>query len=134
MWEVVHQLAAEAGLQMALSRPVDARGKGPRVAPPDDTPVVQLESDPRLRGELLPDDDAPGPSCCPPWSAPAQPAAPTCSGALLSAPDPEPPVSALPAPDSPAPAPPAPAPAAQDADAPAPAPRQVPDQLLRLPP
>ena len=40
MWEVVHQLAAKAGLRMALSRPVDAHRKGPRVAPPKDTPVV----------------------------------------------------------------------------------------------
>ena len=71
MWEVVHQLVAKAGLRMEPSRPVDARCKVLRVAPPDDTPVVQSESDPRLRGEPLPDNDAPGPSCRPPWSAPA---------------------------------------------------------------
>ena len=71
MWEVVHRLVAEAGLRLASSRPVDNRGRGSRGAPPEESPAVQSESDSRLRGEPLPDDDDPGPSGCPPWSAPA---------------------------------------------------------------
>ena len=63
MWEVVHRLVAEAGLRLAPSRPVDNHCKGPRVAPPKESPAVQSEFDPRLRGEPLPDDNAPGPLC-----------------------------------------------------------------------
>ena len=112
MWEVVHQLAAKAGLPMALSRPMDAHRKGPWVAPPEESPAVQSESDPRLRGEPLLDNNAPGPSCCPPWSAPAQPAALASSGALSSALAPSAPAPTAPDPPAPAlpdPAPPAPA-------------------------
>ena len=135
MWEVVHQLAAEVGLRVAPSRPVEARCRGPRVAPPEDTPVVQSESDPRLRGEPLLDDDAPGPSNHPPWSAPAQPAASVPSGAPSPTPAPAPaPAPAPSTPDSPAPDSPAPAAAVQAANEPAPAPRRMPSQLLRLPP
>ena len=57
MWEVVHQLVAEAGLWLAPSRPVDNRGRGSRGAPPKESPAMQSESDPQLRGEPLPDDD-----------------------------------------------------------------------------
>ena len=89
MWEVVHRLVAEAGLRLAPSRPVDNR-KGPRVAPPEESPAVQSESDPRLRGEPLPDDDAPGPSCRPPRSAPAPPAAPASSSGPSTTPAPAP--------------------------------------------
>ena len=41
MWEVVHRLVAEEGLRLAPSRPVDNRRKGPRVAPPEESLVVQ---------------------------------------------------------------------------------------------
>ena len=40
MWEVVHWLAAKAGLLMVLSMPMDACHKIPWVAPPEDTPIV----------------------------------------------------------------------------------------------
>ena len=95
MWEVVHRLVAKAGLRLAPSRPVDNRGKGPRVAPPEESPAVQSESDPRLRGEPLPDDDAPGPSHRPPRSTPAPPAAPASSSGPSTTPAPAPAPSPL---------------------------------------
>ena len=142
MWEVVHRLVAEAGLRLAPSRPVVNRHKGPQVAPPEEPPALQSESDPRLRGEPLPDDDAPGPSCCPPRSAPNPPTAPASSSgpSTTPAPAPVPPDSAPPATEPPAPSPPALGPpdpgppAVPDADEPASAPRRMPVQLLRLPP
>ena len=127
MWEVVHRLVAKAGLQLALSRPANSRRASPPAAPPEESPAVQWESDPRLRGEPLPDDDAPGPSCCPPRSAPVPPVAPASANGPSTSPGPAPSAAAPPA-SAPGP------PAVPAADEPASAPRRMPAQLLRLPP
>ena len=68
MWETVHWFAAKVGLCVAPSNPPEAcRWKAPCVAPLEDTPVLQSESDPRFRGEPLPpDDDEPRPPSHPP--------------------------------------------------------------------
>ena len=127
MWEVVHRLVAEEGLRLTPSRPADTCRTNPPAAPPEESPAVQSESDPRLRGEPLPDDDAPGPSCCPPRSVPIPPVAPASANGPSTSPGPAPSVAAPPA-SAPDP------PAVPAADEPASAPRRMPAQLLRLPP
>ena len=122
MWEVMHRLVAEEGLRLTPSRPADTGRANPPAPPPEESPAVQSESDPRLRGEPLPDDDAPGPSCRPPWSAPAPPVAPASPSGPSTTPAP------APAPSAPDP------PAVPAADEPASVPRRMPAQLLRLPP
>ena len=119
MWEVVHRLVAEEGLRLTPSRPADACRANPPAAPPEESPAVQSESDPRLRGEPLPDDDAPGPSCRPPRPAPIPPVAPASANG--------PSTSTGPAPSAAAPPASAPDPSAVPAaEEPASAPRRMP--------
>lgn len=62
LWEAMHRFAAEAELHVVLSNPLAKtemrRQKAPRVAPLEDLPVLQSESDHHFCGEpLLPDDN-----------------------------------------------------------------------------
>ena len=66
LWEAAHRFAAKSGLHVVPSTDPSMLKmlwqKAPHVAPLEDIPVLQSESNPCFHGEPLPpDDDAPVP-------------------------------------------------------------------------